>query len=138
MLAIEHGAVNGSCSTTSSDPNPHKIGDDAATIKKYKSMFLRRLVKENHGEPIYQCGFAPKPPGAKVMAHVLRLYSELNYGQDCDHGDLDSSNIFCTVGGQQLNTYDSMHCGDHLDLVSHFSTSYKSGDTHRHGSVNRC
>lgn len=109
-------AATGGRESTGKSPESRFLPED-----RFKSMYLRRIVKENHGRPIYQCSFAPKPPGAKTAERILGLYSE----HECIPGSgcactVDPSNIICTVGGAQLNTYDTMHCGDHLDLVSHF------------------
>lgn len=90
--------------------------------EKFKSLYLRRLVRENHCVTIHQCGFAPKPKGAKPLNPYLNLFDEvISEANKVETEEEDSSNILCTVGGNQLNTYDSMHCGDHLDLVSHFT-----------------
>lgn len=89
--------------------------------KKFKTLFLRRLVRENHGGVIHQCGFAPKPQKLKPLNFYMGIYGEKkDNSNESSISEEDSSNILCTVGGNQLNTYDSMHCGDHLDLVSHF------------------
>ena len=59
-----------------------------------RSLRVRRIVKENHGEEIAAAAFNRVDP---AMAHML-----------------------ATVGGRQLNIYDNEHRGDHLDLVSHY------------------
>ncbi|KAJ1676527.1 hypothetical protein EV182_008024, partial [Spiromyces aspiralis] len=38
----------------------------------------------------------------------------------------DKSNLLATVGQFQANIYDNEHCGDHLDIMSHYSCPSES------------
>ncbi|KAJ3082534.1 hypothetical protein HK102_001613 [Quaeritorhiza haematococci] len=75
---------------------------------------LKRILKENHGRDISQCGFALSNVG--VPKEEQRA-SSFDGADDCE---VDTSNVLATVGGNQANIYDNQHCGDHLDIMSHF------------------
>lgn len=57
----------------------------------YKSMYLKKIVKENHGHKILKICFNPHHP-----------------------------NLIATVGGTEANIYDNENCGEHLDLALNF------------------
>ncbi|KAI8908155.1 WD40-repeat-containing domain protein [Powellomyces hirtus] len=79
----------------------------------FRTFRLRRIVRENHGGSINSCSF-------------------FNVRKDRNAGD--ASNIMATVGAAQVNFYDNEHCGDHLDIMSHFvvgGSGYPKGETER-------
>ncbi|KAI8803999.1 hypothetical protein BJ742DRAFT_826793 [Cladochytrium replicatum] len=80
----------------------------ASSVQKIQNMFLRRIVKENHGTTILQCAFYSR---------------QLGDFKGTDGMGCNSSNLVATVCASQLNIYDNQHCGDHLDLISQFTTS---------------
>ncbi|KAI8821524.1 WD40-repeat-containing domain protein [Fimicolochytrium jonesii] len=63
------------------------------------SLRLRRIVRENHGKAINHCAF---------------------FTERAQKGGIRAGNVLVTVGGDQVNFYDNAHCGDHLDIMSHF------------------
>ncbi|KAJ3299411.1 hypothetical protein HK104_009013 [Borealophlyctis nickersoniae] len=89
---------------SSRSPSPERNDAASKEISQediFRSLRLRRIVRENHGADINQCAFFVRPA--------------------TDHEEeIDASNILATVGGAQANIYDNEHCGDHLDIMSHF------------------
>ncbi|TPX63110.1 hypothetical protein SpCBS45565_g06848 [Spizellomyces sp. 'palustris'] len=85
--------------TLTEKPQPLPPGKDEIL----SSLRLRRIVRENHGSCINQCVFFPS---------TNTLASEQDAGT--------ASNVLATIGGPQANFYDNEHCGDHLDIMSHF------------------
>ncbi|KAI9090507.1 WD40-repeat-containing domain protein [Phlyctochytrium arcticum] len=65
------------------------------------SLRLRRIVRENHGGTINQCAF--------YRGHGTGIAP-----------DFHPQNLLVTVGAAQVNIYDNAHCGDHLDIMSHY------------------
>ncbi|KAI8589709.1 WD40-repeat-containing domain protein [Geranomyces variabilis] len=94
-------------------PRPHKIlitpplvlNENSNEVSKddfFHSFRLRRIVRENHGGAIHACAFFPRRE------------------KDVPRREDDGGNILATAGGLQVNFYDNEHCGDHLDIMSHF------------------
>ncbi|KAK3808583.1 MAG: WD40-repeat-containing domain protein [Benniella sp.] len=82
-------------------------------------MRLRRIVKENHSSEINQMAFCLNPKHNKTsfgLDHVKVFEKRGAVKRD----PMDNSNILGTTGGPQANVYDNEHCGDHLDIMSHF------------------
>ncbi|KAG0345069.1 hypothetical protein BG004_003999 [Podila humilis] len=85
----------------------------------FRNLRLRRIVKENHSSEINQLAFCinnrhnPAPYG---LDQVKTFEKRGSVKRDPD----DNSNILGTTGGPQANIYDNEHCGDHLDIMSHF------------------
>ncbi|PVU91662.1 hypothetical protein BB559_004041 [Furculomyces boomerangus] len=111
---------------------------------------LKRIVRENHGDPIKQiCFNFVKPQNVKesepkheemdcdeekseesdsvptkTESFIVQTDIEFVYNQGQTHKDHeDSSNIILAISNQQVNVYDNEHCGDHLDIMSHFSAA---------------
>ncbi|KAJ3155976.1 hypothetical protein HDU89_005539 [Geranomyces variabilis] len=94
-------------------PRPHKtlktpplvLNENSNGVSKddfFHSFRLRRIVRENHGAAIHACAFFPRRE------------------KDVPRREDDGGNILATAGGLQVNFYDNEHCGDHLDIMSHF------------------
>ncbi|KAJ3165685.1 hypothetical protein HDU88_003878 [Geranomyces variabilis] len=94
-------------------PRPHKtleipplvLNENSNEVSKddfFHSFRLRRIVRENHGGAIHACAFFPRRE------------------KDVPRREDDGGNILATAGGLQVNFYDNEHCGDHLDIMSHF------------------
>ncbi|KAL1920946.1 uncharacterized protein VTP21DRAFT_11581 [Calcarisporiella thermophila] len=82
----------------------------------FKNFRLRRVIRENHGQDTTRAVFffdADHIGPHQDFEHDSRLALEKNPQDTC--------NIVATVGGAQVNIYDNEHCGDNLDLVSHFT-----------------
>jgi hypothetical protein len=62
--------------------------------KYFKDLYLRKIVRENHGRDI-----------ASMIFNASRPFV---------------SNLMGTVGGSQANIYDNANCGSHLDLIENF------------------
>ncbi|KAG9066430.1 hypothetical protein KI688_001656 [Linnemannia hyalina] len=85
----------------------------------FKNMRLRRIVKENHSSEINQMAFCLDQRHNKTpfgLDHVKVFEQRGSVKRD----PWDNSNILGTTGGPQANIYDNEHCGDHLDIMSHF------------------
>ncbi|KAF9902720.1 hypothetical protein EC991_004607 [Linnemannia zychae] len=85
----------------------------------FKNLRLRRIVKENHASEINQMAFCLNQRHNKTpfgLDHVKAFEPRGAVKRD----SWDNSNILGTTGGPQANIYDNEHCGDHLDLMSHF------------------
>ncbi|ORY98798.1 WD40-repeat-containing domain protein [Syncephalastrum racemosum] len=82
-------------------------------------MHLRRIIKENHGSDIHQLAFFfnNKNFSAPVGLDVNKTFDKRGSVQ---RQQTDTSNVFASVGGCQMNLYDNEHIGDHLDLMSNF------------------
>ncbi|RUS19099.1 WD40-repeat-containing domain protein, partial [Endogone sp. FLAS-F59071] len=86
----------------------------------FANMRLRRILKENHGRDVNQLAFHfniahyHAPVG---INHIKRFDKRGSVQRD----ENDTSNVLATVGGAQANIYDNEHCGDHLDVMSHFN-----------------
>ncbi|KAJ3049868.1 hypothetical protein HK097_009144 [Rhizophlyctis rosea] len=83
----------------------------------FKRFRLRRVVRENHGRDVNHCVFFVKPGEQNSSAHQEE---SLAIGDGEVPATVDGSNVLATVGGAQANFYDNEHCGDHLDIMSHF------------------
>ncbi|GJJ78079.1 polycomb protein EED [Entomortierella parvispora] len=85
----------------------------------FKNQRLCRIVKENHGSEINQMAFCLNQRHNKTsfgLEHVKAFEKRGAVKRDA----MDNSNILGTTGGPQANIYDNEHCGDHLDIMSHF------------------
>ncbi|KAG0274933.1 hypothetical protein BGZ95_009330 [Linnemannia exigua] len=85
----------------------------------FKNLRLRRIVKENHASEINQMAFCLNQRHNKTpfgLDHVKVFEQRGGVKRD----SWDNSNILGTTGGPQANIYDNEHCGDHLDIMSHF------------------
>ncbi|KAF9997369.1 hypothetical protein BGZ65_007054 [Modicella reniformis] len=85
----------------------------------FKNLRLRRIVKENHSSEINQMAFCLNPQYNKTpfgLDHVKVFEMRGAVKRD----PMDNSNVLGTTGGPQANVYDNEHCGDHLDIMSHF------------------
>ncbi|KAF9098196.1 hypothetical protein BGX23_006800 [Mortierella sp. AD031] len=85
----------------------------------FKNLRLRRIVKENHSSEINQLAFCLNQRHNKTpfgLDHVKVFEKRGAVKRD----PWDNSNILGTCGGAQANIYDNEHCGDHLDIMSHF------------------
>ncbi|KAF9149390.1 hypothetical protein BG015_008818 [Linnemannia schmuckeri] len=85
----------------------------------FKNLRLRRIVKENHSSEINQMAFCLDQRHNKTpfgLDHVKVFEQRGAVKRD----PWDNSNILGTTGGPQANIYDNEHCGDHLDIMSHF------------------
>ncbi|KAI8360490.1 WD40-repeat-containing domain protein [Mortierella sp. GBAus27b] len=82
-------------------------------------MRLRRIVKENHSSEINQVAFClnPKHNTTPFGLDHVRMFGKRGA---VIRDPMDNSNILGTTGGPQANVYDNEHCGDHLDIMSHF------------------
>lgn len=80
-----------------------------ASRDKFELMRLRRIVKENHGSDINQV----------IMFPSRRTVSKED-GDIQEDLNVEATNLVATVGSAQANIYDNEHCGDHLDIMSHF------------------
>ncbi|KAJ3010871.1 hypothetical protein HKX48_007154 [Thoreauomyces humboldtii] len=81
-------------------------------------MRLRRIVRENHGSTINHCCFVPPPP-PPPRRHPSSSSSPSSFSSNDRHRPV---NVLATVASNQVNFYDNQHCGDHLDIMSHFVT----------------
>ncbi|KAF9586628.1 hypothetical protein BGW38_000690 [Lunasporangiospora selenospora] len=85
----------------------------------FKNLRLRRIVKENHASEVNQIAFCLDPQHNNTLFGLDFVKSYDRRGAVLrDPGD--NSNILGTTGGPQANIYDNEHCGDHLDIMSHF------------------
>ncbi|KAI7827957.1 WD40-repeat-containing domain protein [Gamsiella multidivaricata] len=85
----------------------------------FKNLRLRRIVKENHSSEINQLAFCLNQKHNKTpfgLDHV-KVYEKRGAVK---RDPMDNSNVLGTTGGPQANIYDNEHCGDHLDIMSHF------------------
>ncbi|KAG0248307.1 hypothetical protein BG011_000220 [Mortierella polycephala] len=85
----------------------------------FKNLRLRRIVKENHASEINQMAFCLNHRHNRTpfgLDHVKVFEKRGSVKRD----PWDNSNILGTTGGPQANIYDNEHCGDHLDIMSHF------------------
>ncbi|KAI1302823.1 hypothetical protein EDD11_005493 [Mortierella claussenii] len=85
----------------------------------FKNLRLRRIVKENHSNEINQLAFCLNQRHNNTpfgLHHVKVIEKRGAIRKD----PMDNSNILGTTGGPQANVYDNEHCGDHLDIMSHF------------------
>ncbi|KAG0013865.1 hypothetical protein BGZ80_010793 [Entomortierella chlamydospora] len=85
----------------------------------FKNLRLRRIVKENHSSEINQLAFClnqrhNRTPFGLDQVKVFEKRGAVK------RDPMDNSNILGTTGGPQANIYDNEHCGDHLDIMSHF------------------
>ncbi|KAF9346889.1 hypothetical protein BGX26_001608 [Mortierella sp. AD094] len=85
----------------------------------FKNLRLRRIVKENHSSEINQMAFClnqrhNRTPFGLDQVKVFEKRGAVK------RDPMDNSNILGTTGGPQANIYDNEHCGDHLDIMSHF------------------
>ncbi|KAG0052538.1 hypothetical protein BGZ83_002469 [Gryganskiella cystojenkinii] len=85
----------------------------------FKNQRLCRIVKENHGSEINQLAFClnqrhNRTPFGLDQVKVFEKRGAVKRDPQ------DNSNILGTTGGAQANIYDNEHCGDHLDIMSHF------------------
>ncbi|KAF9974875.1 hypothetical protein BGZ73_001650 [Actinomortierella ambigua] len=85
----------------------------------FRNMRLRRIVKENHGGEINQLAFF-LDPGHNKAPFGLDQVKEFDKRGSVKRDPMDTSNVLGTTGGPQANIYDNEHCGDHLDIMSHF------------------
>mmetsp|Transcript_13816 Transcript_13816/g.25576 ORF Transcript_13816/g.25576 Transcript_13816/m.25576 type:complete len:415 (-) Transcript_13816:78-1322(-) len=60
------------------------------------NLHLRKIIKENHGQPLESLAFNRAKPNENMLA---------------------------TVGGGMVSIYDNNHCGGHLDLSCYFNNS---------------
>ncbi|ORX95229.1 WD40 repeat-like protein [Basidiobolus meristosporus CBS 931.73] len=104
------------------DTVPKVLTKDQQQEKIFKNLRLRRIVKENHGREINQVSFH-----LNAKNYTAPFGVDLNKTFDkrgaVERDDGDSSNILASVGDTQANIYDNEHCGDHLDIMSHFLLS---------------
>ncbi|KAI9208775.1 uncharacterized protein BJ171DRAFT_213253 [Polychytrium aggregatum] len=102
--------------SASQPSQPQRKGQEQPEEQKPVNIFanfhLRRIVKENHGQPIYRCCYNKYP---SMMSGIAFLE------------EIDTSNIYATLSEQQVNFYDNEHCGDHLDIISQFTVKPKPG-----------
>ncbi|KAF9436533.1 hypothetical protein BGZ76_003686 [Entomortierella beljakovae] len=85
----------------------------------FKNLRLRRIIKENHSSEINQMAFCLNQRHNKTpfgLDHVKVFDPRGGVKRD----PMDNSNVLGTTGGPQANIYDNEHCGDHLDIMSHF------------------
>ncbi|KAG0234063.1 hypothetical protein BGW42_006929 [Actinomortierella wolfii] len=85
----------------------------------FRNMRLRRIVKENHGGEINQLAFFLDPRHNKAPFGLDQI-KEFDKRGSVKRDPMDTSNVLGTTGGPQANIYDNEHCGDHLDIMSHF------------------
>jgi len=64
-----------------------------------KRLYLKRIIRENHGSPIKQIVFNHQPLSGS---------------------EFDASNIVATVAKAGITIYDNEHCGNHFDIMAHF------------------
>ncbi|KAF8980761.1 hypothetical protein BGZ46_003723 [Entomortierella lignicola] len=85
----------------------------------FKNLRLRRIVKENHSSEINQLAFCLNQRHNKTPFGLDQVKTFEKRGA-VKRDPMDNSNILGTTGGPQANIYDNEHCGDHLDIMSHF------------------
>ncbi|KAF8950480.1 hypothetical protein BGZ52_002360, partial [Haplosporangium bisporale] len=85
----------------------------------FRNMRLRRIVKENHTSEINQLAFCLNTRHNHTPFGLDQVKTFEKRGAVKRDPD-DNSNILGTTGGPQANIYDNEHCGDHLDIMSHF------------------
>ncbi|KAG2186323.1 hypothetical protein INT43_002761 [Umbelopsis isabellina] len=115
-----------------STPKQIKTEHDSQELSKeerqervFSNMRLRRIVKENHGSDINQLAFFfnNKNFSAPYGIDQSKTFDKRGAVQ---RDQSDTSNVLVTVGGAQINVYDNEHCGDHLDIMSHFNLAIES------------
>ncbi|KAF9987544.1 hypothetical protein BGZ75_000436 [Mortierella antarctica] len=111
--------------TSESDMHPNGVPETTSANKQeqlqaiFKNLRLRRIVKENHGSEVNQLAFCLNPHHNRTpfgIDHVKVFEKRGAVKRDPS----DNSNVLGTTGGPQANIYDNEHCGDHLDIMSHF------------------
>ncbi|KAK9711505.1 hypothetical protein K7432_007803 [Basidiobolus ranarum] len=95
---------------------------DQQQEKIFKNLRLRRIVKENHGREINQISFHLNEKNY-TAPFGIDLNKTFDKRGAVERDDGDTSNILASVGDTQANIYDNEHCGDHLDIMSHFLLS---------------
>ncbi|KAF9129990.1 hypothetical protein BGW39_003595 [Mortierella sp. 14UC] len=99
---------------------PDSIANKSEQLEAiFKNLRLRRIVKENHASEINQMAFCLNQRHNKTpfgLDHIKIFEQRGAVKRD----SWDNSNILGTTGGPQANIYDNEHCGDHLDIMSHF------------------
>ncbi|ORZ01809.1 WD40-repeat-containing domain protein [Lobosporangium transversale] len=85
----------------------------------FKNLRLRRIVKENHSSEINQLAFCQNHRYNRTPYGIDRVRVLERRGAILKD-PTDNSNVLATTGGPQANIYDNEHCGDHLDIMSHF------------------
>ncbi|KAG0328474.1 hypothetical protein BGZ99_005169 [Dissophora globulifera] len=108
------------------DTTPSAAASSSASMDKieqleriFKNQRLRRIVKENHSSEINQLAFCLNQRHNKTPFGLDQVKIFEKRG-DVKRDPMDNSNILGTTGGAQANIYDNEHCGDHLDIMSHF------------------
>ncbi|KAG2189043.1 hypothetical protein INT44_004185 [Umbelopsis vinacea] len=91
----------------------------------FANLRLRRIVKENHGSDINQLSFFFNNKNFSAP-YGIELSKTFDKRGSVQRDQSDTSNILVTVGGPQINVYDNEHCGDHLDIMSHFNLAVES------------
>ncbi|KAF9898302.1 hypothetical protein BX616_004221, partial [Lobosporangium transversale] len=102
--------------TTAADPSM----DPSTQLERiFKNLRLRRIVKENHSSEINQLAFCQNHRYNRTPYGIDRVRVLERRGAILKD-PTDNSNVLATTGGPQANIYDNEHCGDHLDIMSHF------------------
>ncbi|KAG0197657.1 hypothetical protein BGX28_008849 [Mortierella sp. GBA30] len=125
----------GSCASTITDPPTPKpstsdLQSDGVSANDhldrterleaiFKNLRLRRIVKENHSSEVNQLAFCLNPRHNKTPFGLDQV-KEFEKRGAVKRDPSDNSNVLGTTGGPQANIYDNEHCGDHLDIMSHF------------------
>ncbi|KAF9335370.1 hypothetical protein BG006_000240 [Podila minutissima] len=107
----------------SADPSSAPLTSAAGQTEQLEAIFrnlrLRRIVKENHTSEINQLAFCLNTRHNHTPFGLDQVKTFEKRGA-VKRDPEDNSNILGTTGGPQANIYDNEHCGDHLDIMSHF------------------